>query len=371
MKATPLFLALSLLSFGTAGTFQAQQINTFAGKTEFHINLGIDNEHAPSGADLGDGGKANAATLREPSTMVLDSAGTLYFVDAGHHRIRKITTDGLITTVAGNGKIGTPKDKTHALKSDMDPDCIALDTKGVLYISDGFNHKVYKVNADGTLLTFAGTGKEGFSGDGGPALKAQLNLPSGIATDASGSVYIADAGNCRILKIDTKGIIKTIAGTGEPESSGDGGKAISASLNFPSAITVDAKGNVYFTEPMDHKIRKINTDGTITTIAGNGKSGYSGDGGPALQASMNNPAQLCADKEGNIFVADQENSAIRKITPSGIISTIAGNGTKGFEGDGGSPLKAKLNKPAAVLVDSKGTIYIADQGNDGIRKITP
>src|ERR1051326_5130759 len=243
-----------------------------------------------------------------------------------------------ITTVAGNGTAGYSGDGGSATSAQLNaPFSIAVDSAGNIYIAEWSNNRVRKVSTSGTITTFAGTGAGGFGGDGGPATDAALNSPEGVAVDAAGNVYIADAFNNRIRKVDPSGIITTIAGNGNPGYTGDG-PALSAGLNDPSGVAVDKNGNVYVADNSNHRIRKI-SGGTISTIAGTGVGGFSGDGGPATKAQVFNPTHLTIDGAGNLYIADYSNNRVRKIDTSGTITTIAGTTTPtnqgGYSGDGG------------------------------------
>ncbi len=223
----------------------------------------------------------------------------------------------------------------------------------------------------GNITTVAGTGVIGFFGDHRPALSAQLNGPSGVAVDLLGNIYISDTYNNRVRKVDPSGIIITVAGTGVKGFGGDGGPATSALLAAPSGVALDAEGNLYIADRDNHCIRKVTTTGIIVSVAGTGNPGYGGDGQDALSAELNSPFGIAVDTAGNIYVADTGNNRIRKITPAGIITTVAGNGTQGFSGDGGDALLAQLNAPFGVAVDRAGNIYIADSYNNRIRRVTP
>lgn len=252
------------------------------------------------------------------------------------------------------------------------PSAIAYDAHGNLYIAEAAGHDIRKVDAAGNITTVAGTGAQGFSGDGGPATSAELDSPQGVAIDSSGNIYIADTHNHRIRKISTAtGIIATIAGTGIAGYSGDNASAASAQLDLPTAIALDASGNLYIADTANHRIRKIDaTTGIITTVAGNGTEGYSGDNGPATAASLDSPTGLAIDASGNIYIADTHNHRIRKITAAtGIISTVAGTGTPGYSGDNAAAATAKLALPHGLAIDAAGNLYIADTRNQRVRKI--
>ena len=247
-------------------------------------------------------------------------------------------------------------------------DGIATDPHGNIYISHRSQNRIRKLSPNGTITTIAGNGIAGFSGDGVPALESSLNFPAGLAFD-KGNLYVADRNNHRIRKIDSKGIISTVAGTGIPECCNDNGLAVEAHLYFPSDIDVDTEGNLYISDRSNNRIRKVNSDGIITTIAGLGKPGYGGDFGPADKALLKYPFGISHDNKGNFYIADRGNNRVRKIDQRGIITTIAGDGTHSFGGDYGPANQSSLAFPTDVTVDSLGTVYIADRNNNRVRKI--
>ncbi len=317
----------------------------------------------------GDGGPATSAGLLVPRGVTADGLGNFFIADTFNHRIRKVSSAGTISTVAGDGSYAFSFDGLATSASVPEPQGVGADGAGNLYIAEDQTSRVRKVSPTGIITTVAGTGVFGFSGDNGPATQAALSGPRGVAVDASGNIYIADNGNHRIRKVSTAGIITTIAGSGLEGFSGDGGPATSASLRFPNYVAVDRAGNVYVSDTGNNRIRKVSAAGTITTIAGNGVEGFSGDGGPGASAALNQPRGIAADSAGNVYIADYLNHRIRRVTPGGTISTFAGNGASSFVGDGGLSTGASLNAPHDVAVDGAGNIYIADSINDRIRKV--
>ena len=319
----------------------------------------------------GDDAAATLAKLNNPSGIAIDSSGNIYISDRTNHRVRKVTVDGIISTVAGTGSGSFSGDGGQATQATLRfPRGIAVDASDNLYIADRGNHRIRKVTVAGIISTVAGTGLGSFSGDGGEATQATLNNPYGIAVDASGNLYVADQSNHRIRKVTVAGIISTVAGTGSASFSGDGGNATQAALNNPYGITVDAAGNLYIVDQSNHRIRKVTAEGIISTVAGTGSASFSGDGGNATQAALDNPSGIAVDAAGNLYIADSSNHRIRKIAIDGVITTVAGTGVASFSGDDGDAKLARLNFPKWIAVDSNGNLYIADQSNHRIRKIS-
>ena len=318
----------------------------------------------------GDGGPASQARLSRPGGVATDSRGNVYIADGGNHRVRKVDPAGTITTVAGTGERGYGGDGGPASQARLSsPGGVATDSRGNVYIADGGNHRVRKVDPAGTITTVAGTGERGYSGDGGPAYQAQLSWLGGVATDSRGNVFFADGGNDRVRKVDPAGTITTFAGFGS--YGGDGGPASQAQLSWLGGVATDSRGNVYFADGGNHRVRKVDPAGTITTVAGTGEQGYGGDGGPASQAQLSSPGGVATDSRGNVFFADWENHRVRKVDPAGTITTVAGTGEEGYGGDGGPASQALLSWPSGVATDSRGNVYFADGNNHRVRKVDP
>lgn len=354
-----LSLLLCILLIGCSSTIHGQIITTFAG-------------NGVPGSD-GNGGMATAARIKSPASIALDGSGNLYISDITKHCIRKVSKSGVISTVAGTGTPGYNADGIPAVSAQLNQNWgVAADAAGNLYISDQSNCRIRKVNTSGIISTIAGTGTPGYSGDNGPATWAAIQPPIGIAVDGAGNVYIGDPSSHRIRKISPSGTISVFAGTNASSSSygGDGGPALAAQLGSNIfGLATDAAGNVYVCVGGNNVVRKINTSGIITTIAGTGIAGFSGDGGPAIFAQLNNPTGVYVDGDGSVFISDCFNHRIRKINPSGIITTIAGNGTNGYSGDDGPALSAALNHPTSIAIDANKRLYLADLDNYRIRRI--
>jgi sugar lactone lactonase YvrE len=322
----------------------------------------------------GDGGPATMAALLGPSGVAADKNNNLYIADNDNNRIRKVDAiTGIITTVAGNGVYSFAGDGGPATSASLkEPTGVAIDAGGNIYIADYYNNRIRKVDAvTGIISTIAGNGSNGFSGDGGPADSASIWLPTGVAVDGDGNVYIADWPNQRIRKVDAStGIITTVAGNGTPGFSGDGGLATSAWLFQPYGIAVDAGKNLFIADYANNRIRKVDAGtGIISTVAGTGIQGYNGDGLSGLSTNLTAPTGITVDIFGNLYIADLSQRVLRMDAVTGIITTIAGNGTQGFSGDGGPAVNAQLFNSWGVFVNGNGDLYIADLNNSRVRKV--
>jgi RHS repeat-associated protein len=321
----------------------------------------------------GDGDPAVEAELPGPTSLKLDAAGNLYITAYFDHVIRKVDSQGIITTVVGTGQAGFNGDGISATTAKINgPRGTTVDREGNLYFADYFNHRVRKVDSKGIITTIAGTGQSGFSGDGGPATQARLNLPTGVAIDASGSIYIVD--DHRVRKIDPKGIITTVAGTGQCTYRVTTGPALQASLCYPDDVEVDAAGNIYIADNGNGVVRKVDTSGIITIFAGNQDCFIynGGNGVPATEACLYSVLGMYVDSSGNVYLADSWNNCIRKVDTNGIITTVAGicgEDAWGYSGDGGPAIEARLDWPWDVEGDFSGNLYVADHNNAVVRKV--
>jgi trimeric autotransporter adhesin len=315
----------------------------------------------------GDGGASVNAGLHYPSGVAFDAVGNLYIADLGNARIRKVDTNGIITTVVGNGSGTYAGDGGAATNASLyNPTGVALDAVGNLFIADSYNHRIRKVDTNGIITTVAGNGSGTYSGDGGAATNASLHYPWGVTFDAFGNFYIADQNNNYIRKVDTNGIISSVAGNGNEGYAGDNGPATNASIRYPASVALDAADQLYFAEFFGSRVRKVDTNGIISTFAGGG-SGT--DGGAATNASLINPAGVAFDSSGNLYISDLGGNCVRQVDNSGMITTVAGSGGEGYSGDGGAATNASLAGPRGIALDAFGGLIIADSNNNRIRKV--
>jgi sugar lactone lactonase YvrE len=347
---------------------------------------------AGGGKVLGDGGPAVRAGFCAPVDVALDARGNLYVADAGIYcegpggnSVRKIDHDGVVTTIAGGGGIvGFAGDGGPATKAQLNvPLGVAVDREGNVFIADADNYRIRKVDPRGTITTIAGTGKPGFSGDGGPATSARLTAPGGLAVDEQGNLYVADYAAVR--RIDRAGRITTVAGTGrsrvpfDPEHiksaprarfTGEGGRATDAMLHSDD-VALDADGNLLIADDAGDRVYRVDHHGTIRTVAGtvSGKGTRLGDGSPATSAFIDGPAAVVTDRNGNLLIADHHGERIRKVDTHGVITTIAGTGVKGFNRERGPATKVQLSDPNALVIEHTGRLYVSDLFNSRIRGI--
>jgi trimeric autotransporter adhesin len=313
----------------------------------------------------GDGGAAVSSQLNGPTGLVVDASGDIYVADTGNNRIRRISLDGLITTAVGGGRGG---DNVQATEAQLNgPYGVAVDPNGSLYVADAFSNRVLKVSSVGVVTTIAGNGTPGLAGDGGQALAAQLNGPNAVPLDRAGNIYISDFKNSRIRMVSVPGVISTVAGPNIAGFSGDSGKAVAAQLQQVHGLVVDDAGNLFIADTGNSRIRKVSTDGGISTVAGGGNGG---DGVAATSAFLNSPSGVAVDEKGAIYEADYLSNRIRQVSPSGVITTVAGNGRFSFSGEGVPATTAQLLYPSHVALDGSGNIYVVDSGNARVRKIT-
>jgi len=313
----------------------------------------------------GDNGPATSAALSQPGGVFVDGSGNIFIADTNNNRIREVAAgSGIITTVAGNGGVA-------AYPSLSQPGGVFVDGSGNLFIADTGNSQIRKLSAGGAAVTtIAGGGSFGYYGDGGLATAAALNLPAGVFVDGFGNIFVADTSNNVVRKFTVGGNIATVAGNSTTGFSGDGGPATKAQLYNPAGVFVDTSGNLFIADTGNQRIREVSASGTITTIAGNGTEGATGDGGPATSAGLYDPTGVVVDASGNVFIASAFNNRIREVS-AGIITTVAGNGNNGFFGDNGPATSASLSHPKGIAVDASGDLFIADTGNNRIREVSP
>ena len=320
----------------------------------------------------GDGSSATSAALDQPRAVAVGPDGTVYIADTFNHRVRRVDPGGQVTTLVGTGQAAYSGDGGPSRDATLHwPHGLVVDPAGAaLFIADAANHRIRRVDlASGVISTVAGNGNPGFSGDGGPATAAQLQDPKSVWVAPSGELYIADSANERIRRVDRQGVITTIAGNGVPGFAGDGGPAVAAQFDGPRGVAGDSAGNLYVADDNNHRVRRIDAAGVVTTLAGNGTAASAGDGGPARAAQLDHPRGLAVDGGGNVFIAETMSHRIRMVAPDGSIATAAGCGRSGYGGDGGPATVARLFEPRGVAVDAAGRLYVADTYNDRIRRV--
>jgi hypothetical protein len=320
----------------------------------------------------GDGGLASTAEIVHPRGIVIAPGGGFVFADAFAYTVRRVWPNGTITTVAGTGVPGFSGDGGPATSAQLnEPHGVAFTADGTLLIADALNNRIRAVSPGGTITTVAGTGTAGFAGDGGPASAAELSAPHGVSVLPSGGYLVPDTDNDRVRLVRPDGTITTVAGNGVAGFSGDGGPAVDAELDRPFAAVPTADGGFLIVDSGNSRIRKVSADGTISTVAGNGVRGFGGDGGPAVQAELNGPHNLAVLPDGGFLIADALNNRVRRVWPDGTITTVAGTGTAGFSGDGGPPADAELDQPKALaLLPKLQGFLVADAVNSRIRLVT-
>lgn len=357
MKKTLLFLSFFTFNFSLS-TLNAQTINTVAGNGTAGYS--------------GDGAAATAAELKSPYGVAVDASGNFYISDQANQRIRKVTAAGVITTIAGTGAQGYTGDGGQGTAAKIAfPAGICTDGSGNVYFADTFNNVIREINTNGIITTVVGNGIAGYSGDNGLATACELHSPQDVSVNAAGNnIYVADFSNTVVRKVDGSGKIGTFAGNGTAGFSGDGGAATTAELQNPIGVVLDRNtGFVYISDYNNNRIRVVNTGRVISTYAGNGSASFSGDGGPAVSAGVGSPGALAVDAAGNLYEPEFSNQRVRMINTSGVINTYAGNGVTGFSGDGGPATAAKFTNPSAVAVDGMNNVYIADFNNNRIREV--
>ena len=317
-------------------------------------------------------GKATETEISLVDGITMDKKGNVYIAMREHNIISRIDTKGMMTRYAGSGESGFSGDGGPAIKANFKtPAGLAFDPEGNLYIADRENHRVRKIDTSGNISTFAGIGKAGFSGDGGPAVRAKLNLPSGLATDKKGNLFISDRSNDRIRVVDKKGVIRTYAGSGVAGFQGDAGPALKAQLDKPFGIALDEAENLYIADRNNNRVRKVSPEGIITTVAGDGGFFFMGDNGPAYGASIAGPTGVAVDKKGNLYIADRNNNRIRLVDKLGMIRTVAGTGQQDYNGDSETARETNLYLPFGLIVDSNDNLLIIDRSHYRIRRIDP
>jgi sugar lactone lactonase YvrE len=364
---------LSPLIFSTSLRAQLKAIGPFKA---LHLRYSKWKYDWRSPSDVGDGKNALEITMEGPMGIGQDSDGNLYFSDREGRLIWKITPAGKATVIAGTGKTtgpqGLPKGRVLALDVDFASlEGLVVDHDGNLLLADSYNHAILKIDREGYLTHFAGTGQPGFGGDGKQASEAQLSFPYDVRLDSKGNLYIADTHNQRIRRVDRNGVISTVAGTGVKGFSGDGGPAVNAQLNMPYGVLLDKDDNLLICDSENHVIRKVGHDGIIRTIVGSGQRGYEGDGGPALAAKLDTPQSLAIDTQGRMYIGDEHNDAVRVVDVDGKIRTLVGRKVPGYSGDGGPASEAQIADPENLWPLKDGSILISARDNARVRVVSP
>lgn len=322
--------------------------------------------------DRGDGGSALDAELNRPHGLAIAPDGSICFTEYFGACVRRITSDGMLGRVAGRpGESGFGGD--GGLASDAlfgYPYGITIGPTGAVFVSDDENLRIRRISPDGSITTIAGTGEIGDTGDGGLAIAATFNALGGLSLGQDGSLFIADPGNARVRRIDPNGVITTIAGTGHRGAVGDGGPADAAQLYQPVSVTATEDGQLYISDAAANRVRRVRTNGIIETVAGNGERGSGGDGKAALEAQLNAPVATRVGPDGTLYIAELVGNRIRAVSPNGLITTVVGTGEMGFGGDGGIPRLAMLARPRDIALDDLGNLYISDSENNRIRKVS-
>jgi sugar lactone lactonase YvrE len=321
--------------------------------------------------------QASSVALERPAGVAFDAAGNLYIAETNNQEIRRVDTTGVLTTVAGTGVQGFGGDGGAAVAALLDsPSGVAFDAAGNLYIADAHNQRIRKITAvTGVITTIAGTGEAGFAGDGGAATAAELCLPTAVAVDGAGDVFVSDTGNHRVREIVATGAqagtIVTVAGSGVQGFSGDGGPATAAAIDSPDGLAVGATGLLYLADTHNQRIRAVNlATGTIATVVGSGVVGSAGDGAAAAAAALALPRGVTVDAAGNLYFADMGNHRVRRVDAgTGVISTVAGNGVQGFAGDGGTATTSSLDSPRAATLTPAGLVTLGDTANQRVRQV--
>jgi DNA-binding beta-propeller fold protein YncE len=329
-----------------------------------------------SPSDLGNGKSALQVIIEGPMGIGEDREGNLYVSDREGKLVWKIEKSGRAVVIAGTGRPtgsrGLPEGRFLARDVDLAmPEGLVVDQDGSILLADSYNHVILRIDQDGYLTRFAGTGERGRGGEGIQALESAFAFPCDVRLDSKGNVFVADLENHRIRKITRDGLITTVAGTGVPGFTGDGGPAVNAELNTPYGILLDRADNLLIADSNNDVIRKVGSDGIIQTIAGNGQEGYAGDDGPARSAKLNTPQSLAVDAAGRIYIGDEHNDAIRVVEPDGTIRTLVGSKGPGFSGDGGPASQAQIADPENLWVRKDGSILISVRDNARLRIISP